>query len=250
MILLTGKATLAGLPARIDYRKAASSPAQITLTATLDDAARKKRGLDFGGGLNGPVSAEIRVQQTDAGPRYGVDVDFAAARVKDLLPGWQKAAGRPGKASFIWVPKGDGGTINDFALDSGLGFAAWRYHARSRRQVSQGRVQQRSARGGRRCLRNMEAVGDGWKLGPQGQGARSAPDPDHAAKARRRRGGRWRRVRRHRARPCARLRERSAVRLRIRLGDQGAGDPTLFAEGKLRHARHCRRHAQCRQWRA
>ena len=119
VVLLTGKATLAGLPARIDYRKAADQPPQVTMTATLDDAARKKRGLDFGAALDGPVTAEVRVAQSEAGPRYGVDVDLTAARITDLLPGWQKAPGRPGKASFLFVPKGEGGTIDDIAIDSG-----------------------------------------------------------------------------------------------------------------------------------
>jgi hypothetical protein len=119
VVLLTGKATLAGLPARIDYRKASDQPPQVTMTATLDDAARKKRGLDFGDALNGPVTAEVRVAQSEAGPRYAVDVDLAAARITDLLPGWQKPPGRPGKASFLFVPKGEGGTLDEIAVDSG-----------------------------------------------------------------------------------------------------------------------------------
>src|SRR5437764_1145259 len=83
----------AWLAARIDYRKAAQTPPQIAIVLTLDDSARKKKGLDFGGALDGPITAEIRPQNGS----FAVDVDLAAARVRDLLPGWQKPPGRPGK---------------------------------------------------------------------------------------------------------------------------------------------------------
>lgn len=115
VMLATGRGSFAGLPARIDYRKADQTPPQLTMALTLDDAARRRKGLDFGDALDGPVMAEVRPQNGT----YAVEIDLAQARVRDLLPGWQKPPGRPGKATFTWVPQGAGGLINGLALDSG-----------------------------------------------------------------------------------------------------------------------------------
>jgi hypothetical protein len=119
VLLLTGKALFAGLPATIDYRKAAKAPPQIAIGLMLDDAARKKRGIDFGEALKGPVRADIRVQKTDDGPRFAVDLDLTGARIRDLLPGWQKAPGRPGRATFVWQQGNEGNRVEDLVLQSG-----------------------------------------------------------------------------------------------------------------------------------
>ena len=107
------------MPATIDYRKAAKATPQVAIGLTLDDAARKKRGIDFGDALNGPVKAEVRVEKTEGGPRFAVDLDLSGARIRDLLPGWQKAQGGPGRATFVWQPGEEGSRVDDLQLDSG-----------------------------------------------------------------------------------------------------------------------------------
>ena len=169
VVLLTGKATVAGLPARIDYRKAAGSPPQVTMTATLDDAARKKRGLDFGEALNGPITAEVRVAQSAAGPRYGVDVDLAQAKLRDLLPGWQKAAGRPGKASFVWVPNGEGGSIEGFSLSSGPVALRGDMTIGPDGAFRKGRFDTIRFAAGDDANGTIESVGGSWKVGLKGK---------------------------------------------------------------------------------
>ncbi|WP_413988298.1 DUF3971 domain-containing protein [Labrys okinawensis] len=121
LVLLTGKAVFGGLPATIDMRKAADHEAQMALNVTLDDATRKKKGIDFGDALSGPIVADIRPTDNVSDPRYDIDLDLTAARIKDLLPGWQKPAGKPARASFTWDPadRGGGGTVEDIVVDNG-----------------------------------------------------------------------------------------------------------------------------------
>lgn len=121
LLLLTGKGVFGGLPATIDMRKAADHDAQMALNVTLDDAIRKKKGIDFGDALSGPIVADIRPTNGTNDPQFDIDLDLTAVRIKDLLPGWQKPAGKPAKASFTWNPadKGGGGTVQDIVVDNG-----------------------------------------------------------------------------------------------------------------------------------
>ncbi|MGJ4855202.1 DUF3971 domain-containing protein [Labrys sp. La1] len=120
LMLLTGKGVFDGLPANFDLRKAEGQEPQMALSVILDEATRKRKGFDFGDALTGPVQADIHPVADPRDPRYDVDIDLAAVRIKDLLPGWQKPAGAPGKLSFSWDPadKG-GGTLDKLTLDSG-----------------------------------------------------------------------------------------------------------------------------------
>jgi hypothetical protein len=119
-MLVTGKAVFNGLPATIDLRKADGHEAQVALGLTLDDATRKKKGMDFGDALSGPIHADIHPASSGTDPHFDVDLDLTGARIKDLLPGWQKAAGKPARASFTWDPSDKGGgTAEDITLDNG-----------------------------------------------------------------------------------------------------------------------------------
>ncbi|MDQ0395054.1 YhdP family protein [Labrys monachus] len=120
LLLLTGKGVFNGLPANIDLRKAADQDLQLVLGVTLDDALRKKKGLEFGDMLTGPVSADIRPTMKGKNTSYDVDLDLTAARIKELLPGWQKPAGKPAKASFTWYPSANGAAVENLTLDSGF----------------------------------------------------------------------------------------------------------------------------------
>lgn len=121
LMLLTGKAVFDGLPANFDLRKAEGQEQQMALSVILDDATRKRKGFDFGDALTGPIQADIHPTASTRDPRYDVDIDLTPVRIKDLLPGWQKAAGTPAKASFSWDPadKGGGGTLDKLVVESG-----------------------------------------------------------------------------------------------------------------------------------
>lgn len=123
---LAGTGQLAGLPAAIDVRQplraGRGSEGRAAITLTLDDAARAARGVDLGDRLRGPVTARIDTPfgAGASGPRpvMKVDVDFARARIDGLLPGWTKAAGRPGRLSFS-AQENDGFALTDIVLDAG-----------------------------------------------------------------------------------------------------------------------------------
>lgn len=120
LMLLTGKGVFDGLPANFDLRKAEGQEPQMALSVVLDEATRKRKGFDFGDALTGPIQADIHPNADPRDPRYDVDIDLTPVRIKDLLPGWQKAAGTPGRVSFSWDPadKG-GGTLDKLSVESG-----------------------------------------------------------------------------------------------------------------------------------
>lgn len=119
-VSVAGTGVMSGTPVTVSYSKPDQGRPDLGLTMTLDDKARARRGFDTGSRLTGPVAIKVRLQSgEDATAVYAVEVDLTAARIAELLPGWQKPAGRPAKASFAWHPGGGGGEVHGFALDSG-----------------------------------------------------------------------------------------------------------------------------------
>ncbi|MGV6871703.1 YhdP family protein [Pseudochelatococcus sp. B33] len=133
-LTLAGSGQLAGLPATLDLRQPLrrgqgddgrddnKGEGRAAIVLTLDDAARAARGFDLGNRLRGPVGVRI---DTSFGNRAGknrtpmkVDVDLARARIDDLLPGWSKAAGKPGRLSFSALDD-NGFVVSDIVLDAG-----------------------------------------------------------------------------------------------------------------------------------
>jgi hypothetical protein len=104
----------------LDYRKARDSDADIRVQATLDDNARSKFGLDLGGMLTGPVPVKLngRVPANDGDTRLSVDADLTQAKVDHLLPGWSKAPGRAGRATFTLVNKPGGSRFEDLVIEA------------------------------------------------------------------------------------------------------------------------------------
>jgi Protein of unknown function/AsmA-like C-terminal region len=92
---------------------------QANVAFTLDEAARSKRGLSFGSQLTGAVPLKVTIPLGDAAkPGLTIEADLTKAAVDQLIPGWVKPAGKPGKLSFTMI---DGPTteIRDLQLDSG-----------------------------------------------------------------------------------------------------------------------------------
>ncbi|HVY00656.1 MAG TPA: AsmA-like C-terminal region-containing protein [Pseudorhodoplanes sp.] len=99
---IKGDVKLNGTPASLDYRRAnGDSEADVRLTATLDDAARARLGLDTAGLLSGPVPVKLsgRLSDNKEG-RVTVEADLTQARIDNLLPNWVKPAGKPARAVF------------------------------------------------------------------------------------------------------------------------------------------------------
>ena len=117
-VAIKGEGRLWGAPAVIDVRQPKAAPAEAYLSFTLDEAMRVRKGVSFGSQLTGPVPVRVALpvgKNAKAGAK--VEADLTRAVVDNLVPGWVKAAGKPGKLSFVAV---DGSAeLRDFALDSG-----------------------------------------------------------------------------------------------------------------------------------
>jgi len=116
---IKGDGRLAGQPATIDVRQPRGAPGEAVFAFALDEAARARKGVSFGAQLTGLVPVRVSMPVGHgAGPGYRVEVDLAKAGVENLLPGWVKPSGRPGKLSFTFV-EGNGSELKDLQIDSG-----------------------------------------------------------------------------------------------------------------------------------
>ncbi|HZH09796.1 MAG TPA: DUF3971 domain-containing protein [Microvirga sp.] len=115
---IKGDGKLGGGPATLDVQKNRQG-GQANVSFVLDEAGRSRRGLSFGAQLTGQVALKIGVPlgRPDAAGMI-VEADLAKAGVDQLIPGWVKPAGRPGKLTLTML---DGPTteIRDLQLDSG-----------------------------------------------------------------------------------------------------------------------------------
>lgn len=117
-LAIKGEGKLGGAPASIDVQKTREL-GEANVSFTLDEAARSKRGLSFGAQLTGalPIKATVPLG-SEAKPGIRVEADLTKASVDQLIPGWVKPAGRPGKLSFVLID-GPSSEIKDLQLDSG-----------------------------------------------------------------------------------------------------------------------------------
>ena len=118
---LKGEAKLAGAPMSVDlHQPKAGSPGEALVTLTLDDAARARRGLPAAPALAGPVPARFVVPIGRPGRTTArVEADLSRASIDGLVPGWTKAAGKPGKLSFALTETANGMDLRDIVLESG-----------------------------------------------------------------------------------------------------------------------------------
>ncbi|MBV8565487.1 MAG: hypothetical protein JO273_08545 [Methylobacteriaceae bacterium] len=114
-----GDVRLFGVPGTLELRKPPAGSGEVTVTATLDDAARAKRGLSLGDALTGPVLARLNMPLGDEAPRPQVELDLTRAAVNGPIPGFVKPAGRPGKVTFMLAPRQDEFVVDQLVLDSG-----------------------------------------------------------------------------------------------------------------------------------
>ncbi|MBB4041937.1 hypothetical protein GGR34_003621 [Microvirga flocculans] len=113
-----GEGKLAGSQAVIDLQKNRQG-GQASVAFSLDEAARSRRGLSFGSQLTGTVGLKASLPLGENAPSLIlVEADLAKAGVDQLIPGWVKPAGKPGKLSFS-MAEGPAIEIRDLQLDSG-----------------------------------------------------------------------------------------------------------------------------------
>jgi hypothetical protein len=116
---IKGDVRVNGTPASLDYRKPRdAAEADVSLRATLDEAARARLGLDAGATLSGPVPVRMSGKIAgDKDARIQVEADLTQARVENLLPGWVKPAGRPNRAVFTLVNKDKATRFEDISIE-------------------------------------------------------------------------------------------------------------------------------------
>lgn len=114
-----GDARISGSPASVDLQVPRNGPGAVAILLTLDEAARARRSLPVGPLLAGPVGVKATAALgSGAKAPVRVEVDLGKATVDNLVPGWTKAAGRPGRLSFQLV-EGEGTELRDLVLDAG-----------------------------------------------------------------------------------------------------------------------------------
>jgi Protein of unknown function len=104
---IRGDVKINGVAAALDYRKPRDGDADVRLHATLDETGRSKFGFDLGAYLTGPVPIKLtgRVPAQEGEGRFAIEADLTQAKVDNLLPGWSKPPGRPGRATFTMINK-------------------------------------------------------------------------------------------------------------------------------------------------
>lgn len=117
-LAIRGEGRFGGTPSIIDIRQPRNLPGEATLSFSLDEATRARKGIVLGTGLSGVLPVRVSAPLGKSGKGGAkVEVDLTRATIDNLLPGWNKPPGRPGKLSFV-VQEG-GGDIRDLVLESG-----------------------------------------------------------------------------------------------------------------------------------
>jgi Protein of unknown function len=104
---IRGDVKINGVAAALDYRKPREGDADVRINATLDENGRSKFGFDLGAYLTGPVPIKLsgRVPAQEGEGRFAIEADLTQAKVDNLLPGWSKPPGKPGRATFTMINK-------------------------------------------------------------------------------------------------------------------------------------------------
>jgi hypothetical protein len=119
---LAGDVKIAGTPAKIDLSKTGASPdAELHLSANVDEAARRRMGLDVGSAIVGsiPIRLTARVNGDMSDVRSAIEADLTPVRIEDLLPGWEKSAGKQARATFTFYKNAKITRLEDLALEGG-----------------------------------------------------------------------------------------------------------------------------------
>ena len=116
-IKMTGSGQVFGTQAKLEIAKGAQDLGALTLTGTLDEAARTKLGFNSGPRVRGPVGLKLKAPLDKSGA--DVEIDLTRATLDSLGgPPW-KTAGKAGKATFQLKPAGEGVTVSNLVIDAG-----------------------------------------------------------------------------------------------------------------------------------
>jgi hypothetical protein len=116
---VNGDARIGNAAVAVDYRKRPDGDAEARAQTVLSDADRSYLGFELGGTVTGPVPIKFsgKIAAGDGDNRFAVDADLTQAKVTDLLPGWNKPAGRAIRATFVLIEKAQSRRIEDLLIE-------------------------------------------------------------------------------------------------------------------------------------
>jgi hypothetical protein len=117
---IKGDVKINGTPATIDLRKQkGDADAELHMQSTIDEAARRKLGMDLGSALTGAVPIKVvgRMNDNTTDDGMSVEADLTPVKIDNLLPGWVKPAGRPARATYTLLRTGKSVRIDDLSID-------------------------------------------------------------------------------------------------------------------------------------
>ena len=119
---IKGDVKVNGTPATIDLRKQkGDADAELRLQATIDEAARRRLGMDLGSGVTGsiPVKVTGRVGDNVPDDRMNVEADLTPVKIDNLLPGWVKPAGKAARATYTLTKGAKSVRLDDLIIEGG-----------------------------------------------------------------------------------------------------------------------------------
>ncbi len=117
---IKGDVKINGTPASIDVRKKkGEANAELRMTAAIDEGARRRLGIDFGGAVTGTIPVKVSAQIGDAvkEERLNVEADLTPVKIDNLLPGWVKLAGRAARSTFTMIKNGKAARFDDLSIE-------------------------------------------------------------------------------------------------------------------------------------
>lgn len=119
---IKGDVKINGTAAKIDLRRGkGDDAAQLIMTASIDEAARRRLGFDFGASVTGtiPVKATGAVGDNVKDERLNIDADLTPVKIENLLPGWMKPAGKPARATYTMIKSANRTRFDDLSIEGG-----------------------------------------------------------------------------------------------------------------------------------
>jgi len=116
---ITGDAKINGLPATIDLsKKKGDAGAELRMQSMIDEAARRRLGIDFGGAVTGAIPIKLTTQISDDGKDapMSVSADLTPVKIDNLFPGWVKPAGKPARATYTLVKSAQSTRFDDLTI--------------------------------------------------------------------------------------------------------------------------------------
>ena len=121
---IKGNVKINGLPGALDVEKKPGAAAgDLQLVAKLDEAARRKLGIDFGDAVSGTIPVKLTgtfapdsEDDTKKETKFDLDADLTRARINGLLPGWEKAPGEPARVTATMIKGANGERFDDLVI--------------------------------------------------------------------------------------------------------------------------------------